>query len=92
MDQISLRDFQLKPTSFLSKLPLQLTRYGFPIAEIFPIQAQKDKISVNTPPLKVKSVNTPSVKINPTKEKPLRLNSFQLCPKHKVYRINCSCT
>lgn len=58
--RVSLRDFQLKPTVYLDKLPIELTRYGKVIAQVNVLTDNKPKPqSVNTiDPSSTKSVNT----------------------------------
>lgn len=47
MKQVSLRDFQLNANNYLEALPIILTRYNIPVAEVHPIGSRPDK-SVNT--------------------------------------------
>ena len=42
MEKVALRDFQLKASKYIDKLPIILTRYGKPIAIVIsPIEAVK---------------------------------------------------
>lgn len=44
MKSVSLRDFQLKPTEYLSQLPIKLTRYNKTIAYILKSLDNTDNI------------------------------------------------
>lgn len=55
---LPLRSFQLKPTDYLDKLPVLLTRYGVPLATVQPYrlgEEEEDKPKLGE---KKKSVNT----------------------------------
>lgn len=38
MKSVSVRDFQLKASRYLKELPIVLTRYNIPVAQIVPIK------------------------------------------------------
>ena len=54
--RVSLRDFQLKPTAYLDKLPIELTRYGKVIAQVNVLTDPAKVLTDNKP--KPESVNT----------------------------------
>lgn len=66
MKQINIREFCLRPASYLKELPITLTRYGSPVASIIPFKSfkvsdelidEKDLIPkpmAPTPPIKPK--------------------------------------
>lgn len=41
MKQINIREFCLRPASYLKELPVTLTRYGKPVASIIPVGSFK---------------------------------------------------
>jgi antitoxin (DNA-binding transcriptional repressor) of toxin-antitoxin stability system len=65
MIEIALREFQLHPTQYLKKLPLVLTQYNKPIAQIVPFV----NTSVNSFPRTIK--DTANVLIRPIRRMPM---------------------
>ena len=76
---ISLRDFQLKPTEYLNKLPLTLTRYGKPITIVNTYKESVD--TSNEVGQNEKKISTVSPKIE-IEEKPLYKQKNGWCQNH----------
>lgn len=78
MKKYTFRQIQTN-TEWLNELPVQIIRYGKPIAMIVAV----------TSPLKDKIVE--SVAVRPTVTKKSINPPFSICPKHKVFYKSCGC-
>ena len=75
---VSIRDFQHNANAYLTQLPIVLTRYNIPIAEVHPIKGDLKKIS--------EKISQPSIPVTIAEKEPVffKLCQAKMCTNYAV--------